>query len=176
MADSGITKRALAAALKSLLNEQPLEKISVSDICDICDMNRKSFYYHFHDKYELLNWIFDTEFSRLVALDARRSVRSYLSAMCEYLYENKAFYRKILRLEKQNPFAMHFVAEIERFFATAIKARCIEPDSSHPFYIRFYSNTMLCSLSYWLNEREPEKPADYVVKICKCVEIAAKII
>ena len=62
MADSNITKRALAVALKSLLAERPFAKVSVRDICEACGMSRKSFYYHFQDKYELLNWIFFTEF------------------------------------------------------------------------------------------------------------------
>ena len=44
MADSNITKRALAAALRELMEEKPFEKISVGDICERCDMNRKSFY------------------------------------------------------------------------------------------------------------------------------------
>ena len=58
MADSNITKNALATSLKKLMREKPFEKISVSDICDDCGMNRKSFYYHFKDKYDLVNWIF----------------------------------------------------------------------------------------------------------------------
>ena len=44
MADSNITKKALSNALKELLQEQSFEKITVSDICDKCRMNRKSFY------------------------------------------------------------------------------------------------------------------------------------
>ena len=66
MADSNITKLALSGALKELLEEQSFEKISVSDICERCGMNRKSFYYHFKDKYDLVNWIFDTEFVAVV--------------------------------------------------------------------------------------------------------------
>ena len=62
MPDSNITKRALASALKELMEDSPFSKISVSDICQACDMNRKSFYYHFKDKYELVNWIFNEEF------------------------------------------------------------------------------------------------------------------
>ena len=62
MADSNLTKRAFARAMKALMSEKPFEKISVGDICERCDMNRKSFYYHFRDKYDLVNWIFDTEF------------------------------------------------------------------------------------------------------------------
>ena len=58
MADSNVTKRALAEGLKQLMERRPFAKISVGDICESCNMNRKSFYYHFRDKYDLVNWIF----------------------------------------------------------------------------------------------------------------------
>ena len=58
MADSNITKRALAAALKQLMETKPFAKISVSDICEACAMNRKSFYYPFKAQSPLVNWIF----------------------------------------------------------------------------------------------------------------------
>lgn len=59
MAASNITKRALATALWELMKEVPFDKIQVANICERCGMNRKSFYYHFKDKYDLVNWIFD---------------------------------------------------------------------------------------------------------------------
>lgn len=43
MPDSNITKRALATALKSLMNAKPFAKISVGDICEFCDMISKEF-------------------------------------------------------------------------------------------------------------------------------------
>lgn len=46
MPDSNITKKALAMAMKELMEQIPFSKISVSDICEKCGMNRKSFYYH----------------------------------------------------------------------------------------------------------------------------------
>ena len=55
MADSNITKKALASALKDLMTRIPYAKISVGDICELCQMNRKSFYYHFKDKEDLVN-------------------------------------------------------------------------------------------------------------------------
>ena len=66
MPDSNITKNALAAAMKSLMEKTPFSKISVGDICEVCQMNRKSFYYHFKDKYDLVNWIFYTEFITVI--------------------------------------------------------------------------------------------------------------
>ena len=52
MADSNITKNALAVSMKKLMEKKPFSKISVGDICEDCGMNRKSFYYHFRDKYD----------------------------------------------------------------------------------------------------------------------------
>lgn len=62
LADSNITKQALSSAFKELLESRPFSKISIGDICEKCEMNRKSFYYHFKDKYDLVNWIYYTEF------------------------------------------------------------------------------------------------------------------
>ena len=62
---SNATKRAFADALRKLLEQKPFAKISVSHICEECGMNRKSFYYHFKDKYDLVNWIFDTEITKI---------------------------------------------------------------------------------------------------------------
>ena len=73
MAESIITKKALATSLKDLLETMPFEKVTIADICEGCGMNRKSFYYHFRDKYDLVNWIFDTEFLEIArdALDPK---------------------------------------------------------------------------------------------------------
>ena len=108
MADSNITKRALASVFKKLMEEMPFAKISVSDICERCQMNRKSFYYHFKDKYELVNWIFDTEFLDAIHEQEIKTGWDILSILCRYLYANKEFYRRALKIEGQNSFEEHF--------------------------------------------------------------------
>ncbi|MGN0659494.1 MAG: TetR-like C-terminal domain-containing protein [Emergencia sp.] len=55
---SSLTERALAASLKKLLEKKTLDKITVKDITDDCGVNRQTFYYHFHDVYDLIEWIF----------------------------------------------------------------------------------------------------------------------
>lgn len=94
VADSNITKRALAAALKELMEEKAFDKISVGDICEKCDMNRKSFYYHFRDKYDLVNWIFDTEFIAAAHTKNYEDAWLLLADICQFFYVNRSFYRK----------------------------------------------------------------------------------
>lgn len=84
MADSNATKRALAAAMKQLMAKMPFAKISVGDICQVCQMNRKSFYYHFQDKYDLVNWIFQTEFLMAVQRRPYESTWALIRDLCEY--------------------------------------------------------------------------------------------
>ena len=94
MAEGTITKQALAQSLKDLMQEKPFQKISVSDICERCGMNRKSFYYHYRDKYDLLNWIFDTEFGAICLHKTYRAEEDFFRDLCEYFYANRSFYRK----------------------------------------------------------------------------------
>lgn len=54
---SNITKRALEQSLKNLLLKKPLTKITISDITADCGMNRMTFYYHFKDIYDLVEWV-----------------------------------------------------------------------------------------------------------------------
>ncbi len=53
---SQVTKRALEASLKNLLLKKPLEKITINDITEDCGINRMTFYYHFKDIYDLIEW------------------------------------------------------------------------------------------------------------------------
>jgi len=102
MAYSNITKTAMAEAMKKLMNEKPFSKISVGDICEWCGMNRKTFYYHFKDKYDLVNWIFQTEFLEMLRVQNYNSGWELLSDICKYLYSERGFYTNALQVEGQN--------------------------------------------------------------------------
>lgn len=55
------TKRALAESLKKAMAEKPFQKITVSELIKDCNVNRKTFYYHFEDIYALLKWMLEEE-------------------------------------------------------------------------------------------------------------------
>lgn len=60
------TKDMLAEALKELLTRRSLDKITVKDIVENCGVNRQTFYYHFHDIYDLMEWILRNAADRLM--------------------------------------------------------------------------------------------------------------
>ena len=79
---SQVTKRALEASLKKLLLEKPLHKITVSDITDDCGINRMTFYYHFKDIYDLVEWSCEEDASR--ALAGKKTTRRGSRAFCRF--------------------------------------------------------------------------------------------
>ena len=153
MPDSNITKRALASSLKMLMKTEPFSKISVSDICEACDMNRKSFYYHFKDKYDLVNWIYDTECIAVLGEREYHTGFDLLEDLCAYFYENRSFYRKTLSVDGQNSFSEYF----RDIIATVISSDMEEifsRDDSISFYVDFYTDAFLCAVKRWLLNKE----------------------
>jgi probable dihydroxyacetone kinase regulator len=51
-----VTKQGLSNSLKKLLTQKTLDKITITEICDGCGLNRQSFYYHFSNIFDLVSW------------------------------------------------------------------------------------------------------------------------
>lgn len=86
------TKHALAAALKELMLEKPLDKITIQELTSRCGMRRQNFYYHFEDVYDLLRWLFQEEaVSLLQQHEGALLWQDGLLQLYEYLEENRTF-------------------------------------------------------------------------------------
>ncbi len=179
MADSNITKRALAASLRELMLEAPFEKIQVAHICDRCGMSRKSFYYHFKDKYDLVNWIFDTgfrslamEFSGEIPADDRWEL---IEKACEYFYEDREFYRKALQVKGQNSFSDH----LRKYCFTLMKRRVaslIGDEAADDFTVDFFTDAIVCAMERWLLDKTCMPPDQFVSRIKRIIQGGAAVI
>ena len=95
---SQVTKRALEQSLKNLLLKKPLTKITVSDIADDCGINRMTFYYHFKDIYDLVEWSCLEDAKR--ALDEKKTYDTWqqgLLQIFEAVQQNKPFILNVYR-------------------------------------------------------------------------------
>jgi len=167
MADSTITKKALAAALKELMTEVPFHKIQVAHICERCNMNRKSFYYHFKDKYDLLNWIFDTFAQNTSDSQDIEQYVEALRAFYHYLYDNREFYRKALKIQGQNSFSEHF----REYIMPIIRLRMSNLLGSDvdDFELKFFTDAMVCTIERWLLEKDCMPPDLFLNKLLSLV-------
>ena len=55
------TKQAMVSALKAMMIQKPVDKITIQDITDRCGIRRQNFYYHFADIYDLMQYMFQEE-------------------------------------------------------------------------------------------------------------------
>lgn len=163
MAESGITKMALAASLKALLQEQSFRKISVADISSHCGMNRKSFYYHFRDKYDLVIWIFETEY--LAKQDALQTDDwDHILQLCCYLYENRDFYRKVLQVQGQNSFSEYFREQVYRGLRERI-GPLLGTQEIRNFGADFFADGIVCAILRWLTAKNCIPPERFLADV-----------
>lgn len=161
MADSNITKNALAASMKKLMSKSPFSKISVGDICENCGMNRKSFYYHFRDKYDLVNWIFYVDYIERMDWDACRSPWDMLVALCRHFDAERQFYQNALQVEGQNSFREYFCGMVKPVLVFISNNMVEEENEKKDFYIGLFSEGLLEELMYWLREGNGIGPDEF---------------
>ena len=95
----------LAESFKELAQKQPIEKITIKEITDKAGVIRPTFYNHFQDKYELLEWIIYTQLLEPIEpLLANGMVNEALVLLFSNIEKEREFYTKASRLEGQNSF------------------------------------------------------------------------
>ena len=84
------TKQAIKAAFLKLLNEMPLNKISVRSIVEECGINRNSFYYHYQDIPALIEEIAKDEIDSIIAkYPTINTIDECLNLAFRFAVENK---------------------------------------------------------------------------------------
>ena len=146
------TKKMLAETLLSLLESKPLSKITVSEIVNKCDINRKTFYYHFADVYDLLEWHLNTELQKaLIFTDPLDDLNTTITYSMNYMNDNTylrnciddPFGRdKIINFLNKSlyPKAIEMINELEQRYA-----KSLEPDFKD-FLIRSLGRVTVLSI------------------------------
>jgi len=164
--ESLITKKALAETLRKLLETKSFEKIAVVDICSNLGINRKSFYYHFKDKYDLVNWIFDYEFLSGVrekeAKDGTYDCWVFISDICKYFYENKDYYNIIFKIRCQNCFLDYFMEVFNPYVEKYLKYQFEEDINHQEFYATFFTDAFLLAVIRWLKNKPDITPEQFI--------------
>jgi AcrR family transcriptional regulator len=80
----------LAESLKKLMKKKSLSKITISDIVKDCDVNRKTFYYHFIGIEELFKWMLEEEAVHVVKnFDVKKDHKEAILFVMDYIDNNQ---------------------------------------------------------------------------------------
>ncbi len=175
MAESGVTKKVLAYAMKDLMRQRPLSKITVGDICAACDMNRKSFYYHFRDKYDLVNWIFYTDFFEdYLQEEDELAPSDALVRFCMFFQKNMSFYRAALKQTGQNSF-YEYLGDVIRPMVTGRLKPYFARDEHFDFYVDFFVSVYRDSVVKWVLDGCTIDAQTYVELLYKASSVVGQL-
>ena len=91
------TKRKIADCVKDLMHQKEIRKITIQDIMAATNMSRQSFYYHFKDIYDVLEWIAEYDFAKSVCPDENTGVEDWILKLFHVIRSDKFFYDKVVR-------------------------------------------------------------------------------
>lgn len=151
-----LTKDLLTASFKELLMLHPFEKITIKMITDGAGVIRPTFYKHFQDKYELIEWIFQTEISdKIQVLIDSDMEEDIFRLFCHCLERERAFYKRAYAIQGTNSFENLMTDYVYNIFLGLLnkypfKAPARLEILSRESVARFYTFGLTDSLKYWI--------------------------
>ena len=171
---SQITKRALEQSLKNLLLKKPLTKITVSDIADDCGINRMTFYYHFKDIYDLVEWSCLEDAKH--ALDEKKTYETWqqgLLQIFEAVKENKPFILNVYRCIHREEVEKYLQPLVDQLILGVINeetGNMTIRDEDKQFIAQIYSYIFIGLMLDWIKDDMREDPQPLVDRLARLIK------
>ena len=158
---AGLTRKAIRQAFLLLLEQTPLDKITVKMLVDACGISRNTFYYHYEDIPALLRDILETDLAQIVRdapaeCDSNQRARLLLT----YLAEHRTLFDRIYRSEHQPQLQANIQASAKDITMASIRAAGgsgLSPALQDAIAL-FFSSGLLSLCSQWLEDGAKEPP------------------
>ena len=165
---SEAAKREICAALKRLMAQKPLNKITVAEIMQPCGMARQHFYYHFEDIYDAVRWMFDQE--AVTLLRQHEGVMLWqdgLLQLFQYLQENRAVCLCALHSISREHLKRFFQTDVHVIIQSTIQRIVMElnyqaSDEEVDLLTKFYVGALASMIEDWLLGDIRETPEELI--------------
>lgn len=162
------TKGALEASLKKLLLHKTLDKITIQDLTSDCGISRMSFYYHFRDIYDLVEWVCIEDGKK--ALQGKKTSDTWQEGMLqvfEAILENKPFILNVYRCVRKEKIENYLYKLTYGLIADVVGEKCIGTDvaeEDRAFIAEFYKYGFVGIILDWIDRGMKD---DYKEIVCK---------
>ena len=167
------TKKAIAYTFKDLLKEKPFNKITVNDIAKKCDINRQTFYYHFKDIKDLVEWICIDEVDNILKKkdECDRWEDKFLLVF-KIMKEEKIFVKNIynsvsVEVIRNNLYSLVFPIIYDEILEKSKGKRLREEDKR--FITDFYKYAFVSIVLNWIDNGMHENPEIIVLKVSNLI-------
>lgn len=156
----------LAESFKELACQQPIEKITIKEITDKAGVIRPTFYNHFQDKYELLEWIIRKQILEPTKpLIHAGMIDEALMLIFSTVKAEKEFYEKAVKLEGQNSFETIVRKCVEEMILEVVCKKKRSENSKHPWLdaehiAQYYAQSMCFVVVSWIKSGMTVEPRE----------------
>lgn len=166
---SQVTKRALEQSLKNLLLKKPLTKITINDIAEDCGINRMTFYYHFKDIYDLVEWSCLEDARK--ALKEKKTYETWQQGfiqLFEAVQENKPFIMNVYRCVQREQVEKYLKPLVDNLLLGVINEESVGMtvrDEDKAFIAQVYSYMFVGLMLDWIRNDMRENPETLVNRL-----------
>ena len=170
---SQITKRALEQSLKNLLQQKPLSKITISDITEDCGISRMTFYYHFKDIYDLVEWACAEDAAR--ALQNKKTYDTWQQGFVQIFHavrENKVFVMNVYRCVNREQVEKYLVPLTDQLIMGVITERAAGMtvrEADQQFIAQVYSYAFVGIMLDWIRDDMRADPEELVSRLAMVI-------
>lgn len=101
----GFTKEIIAKTLRELLEEKPMSKITVKDIVERCGINRNTFYYHFRDIPDVVEYTLEKKWDEILeSPQEKASILECMEEIAGMVRDNRKLMLNMYRSVKRDTF------------------------------------------------------------------------
>lgn len=171
---SQITKRALEESLKKMLLKKPVNKITISDITEDCGINRMTFYYHFKDIYDLVEWSCVEDAAR--ALDGKKTYDTWqqgFQQIFQAVLENKPFVQNVYQFVNREQVETYLYSLTHNLLIGVIEEKAVGMqvrDEDKEFIADFFKFAFVGLMLDWIRNGMKKDPQQIIDRLSILIE------
>lgn len=169
-----LTKNAIMSSLVKLLNEKPLDKITVKDIVLDCGINRNTFYYHYHDIYDLLKDIFIIETEKALELAGeKRSWQEGFLYSAQFVLKNKRAVYHVYSSSNRDELERYMYSIAGAIMTGFVRTEAEGLDASEEdikLLASFYKHAVVGIYKEWLQNGLKGDPEEFILRIGRLLD------
>lgn len=168
------TKKAIAYSLKELLLEKPLPKITINDITERCDINRQTFYYHFQDIADLVEWICLTDADKVLKDNKTYDTwqEGFLSIF-QVLKDDRPFVINIYRTVSLETLIRYLYKVVYPLLYNVVEEKAagsVVREEDKKFIADFFKYAFVAIVLEWIKDDMKEDPQKIIARLNLLIE------
>ena len=159
---------------QNLLLKKPLTKITIGDITEDCGINRMTFYYHFKDIYDLVEWACLEDARR--ALDEKKTYDTWQQGLLQIfaaVQENKPFILNVYRCVHREQVEKYLQPLVDQLLLDVIEEESsgmMIREEDKQFIAKVYAYIFIGIMLDWIKDDMRESPQEIVVRLGKLLQ------